>query len=112
MRRVLVAIAVVAILAPAPSAQLSPPDWIDKLEPALQLRVGSLASQSRVIVRASDPAAVGTVVSLIVQLGGVLGRALPIIGAQTAVLPNAALPALASNPLVGHISLDRVAAGA
>ena len=50
--------------------------------------------------------------ALIRQLGGTLGRPLPIIDGQAAEVPNSTLSILASSPYVLHLAYDRVAGGA
>src|SRR5262249_40050378 len=52
------------------------------------------------------------VTQLIQLLGGVLGRPLPLINGRAATVPNLSLIALANNPFVQHIALDRLIAGA
>lgn len=49
--------------------------------------------------------------ALIEQAGGIPGRPLPLINGRTAVVPNAALVALAAHPAVQHLALDRGIAG-
>src|SRR5207244_12792656 len=44
--------------------------------------------------------------------GGTAGRALPLLHARVADVPNAALLALAGNALVARVSVDRLIAGA
>src|SRR5436309_4028935 len=53
-----------------------------KLDPVLQRRTSILVGRSRVIVRARDAASLASAALFIQQLGGVLGRTLPIINAQ------------------------------
>ena len=89
-----------------------PPNWLPKLDLLLQQRASLLIGESRVIVRAVDAASSVLVASLIQLAGGTLGRSLPIIDGQVASVPNISLPALAGNPLVQHLSLDRVIVGA
>jgi len=89
-----------------------PPNWLPKLDLLLQQRASQLSGQSRVIVRAVDAASSVLVAPLIQLAGGTLGRSLPIIDGQVAIVPNISLPALAGNPLVQHLSLDRVIVGA
>src|SRR2546425_864375 len=59
-----------------------PPPALDKLDPLLQPRALSGTGTSRVIVRASTAATVGAVAALVQQVGGTLGRDLPILEAQ------------------------------
>jgi serine protease AprX len=78
-------------------------------------RVGRLAAEraaraggrSRVIVVAADGALL-TAATAVQSAGGLVKRALPSIGAYVADLPNPAIAALASNPSVRRIALDRV----
>jgi len=94
---------------PAPGAL--PVPRVDKLDPLLQIAVLKPLSRSRVIVRATSSLTVASLAPLIQQLGGVLGRPLPIIDAQVADLPNAALLALSASDAVQHIARDRAAVG-
>src|SRR4029453_1493813 len=64
---------------PTTVAQLSP--GLDKLDPLLQSVLFN-PSRSRIIVRATSSQTLGSLAPLIQQLGGVLGRQLPIIDAQ------------------------------
>ena len=89
-------------------ARAQPPGVFD---PLLRPRASLFFGQSRVVVVARDAASLGTVTQLIQLLGGVLGRSLPIINARAATLPNFALMALAYNPAVKHLSLDRRVSG-
>ena len=109
--RSLLPLLLVAVLAPATSAQLGLPDWRAKLDPVLEQRASLLTGRSRVVVRALDPAALGLVLPLVQQAGGTLGRALPIIDAQAVDLPNVALRTIASSGLVLRMSVDRPVAG-
>jgi serine protease AprX len=78
-----------------------------KLDRLVQQAAAQLLGSSPVIVRAASSTALPVVGSLIAQLGGTLGRPLPIIDAHAAVVPNAVLALLAGSPLVSRISLDR-----
>ena len=80
-------------------------------DPLLRPRASLFFGQSRVVVVARDAPALGIVTQLIQLLGGVLGRPLPIINARAATVPNFALMALAYNPAVKHLSLDRRVVG-
>jgi serine protease AprX len=82
-----------------------------KLDRLVQQAATQLLGSSPVIVRAANAAALPLVGGLIAQLGGALGRPLPIIDAHAAVVPNAVLALLGGSPLVGRISLDRRAFG-
>ena len=94
-------------LAQSPVANL--PDRFDKLDSILKARATLSTGQSRVIIRAA--AGRGPTSALVAQSGGSIGRSLGIIGGSVAVVPNAALRGLARNPLIDHISVDRLVAG-
>jgi serine protease AprX len=111
--RLFVVLILIAAFGPSASAQLvSPPGWFSKLDTLLQQRASLSTGQSRVIVRAVDARSLGSVITMIQQAGGTSGRQLPLVNGQVATVPNASLPMLASSPLVQHLSLDRVLAGA
>jgi subtilisin family serine protease len=92
---------------PAPPSTTATFPGIDKLDPLMQQAATDLSGQSRVIVRAADAASLPLVRTLIQQVGGSLGRQLPIIEAQVADVPNAVLPALAASAVISRIALDR-----
>ena len=110
VRTVLAAVllAFTAIPAADVSAQAT---WLSKLDPLLQARV-SLAGRSRVVLQAPAADAVASVLSLLPFAGGRLVRTLPIVNGAAIDIPNASLSLLAANPLVTHLSMDRVVAGA
>jgi serine protease AprX len=111
--RSLAPLVLVAVLVPSTSAQIgSPLDWRSKLDPILQQRASLLTGRSRVIVRAVDAGSLALVLPLIQQVGGSLGRALPIVDGQAVDVPHLALRIIASSPLVSRLSLDRLVAGA
>ena len=111
--RLLVALVLVAVLAPTTSAQFGLlSGWRSKLDPLLLPRATLLTGRSRVIVRVVDTASLGAILPVLQQVGATLGRALPILNSQVIELPNLALPLLAGNPLVQRLSLDRVVVGA
>jgi len=83
-----------------------------KLDPTLSGRVGSLSGHSNVIVTARDAASLSAATQAIQFAGGVLGRALPIINARAAVVPNASLAAIAGSAAVLHLAEDRLVVGA
>ena len=94
---------------PAPAgAALSP---LAKLDLPLQARHAT-AGRSRVIVQAGTLPVLSPVLALVPLLGGHVLRQLPIVNGAVLDLPNAALMALASNPLVARISHDRPIAAA
>ena len=82
-----------------------------KLDPLSRQRARLSGGWSRVIVQATDAAAASGLLKAIDRAGGRPGRALPLIDARLADLPNGALAALADNPLVARISLDRPVLG-
>jgi serine protease AprX len=83
-----------------------------KLDPLLQQRATLLTGTSRIIVTSAAGATTSAVASVILLAGGTPGRTLPIIDAQVAEVPNAALPLLAASSLISHLSLDRLVVGA
>ena len=82
-----------------------------KLDPQLRKRA-SLTGYSTVIVRATDKSALKAIRPLIKGTGGTFRRSLPGISSEVAVVPNAALHALAANPSVHSVALDRLVVGA
>ena len=87
-----------------------PPAVLAKVDPLL-LEQLALAGQSYVIVRAVSPTGATVAANLIQALGGTLGRALPILTAHAARLPNAAVLTLAADPVIQRIALDRLMLG-
>jgi serine protease AprX len=108
--RILTAVFVVLALGPAPSARLGAESQ-SKLDPLLQHKAG-LTGRSRVILRLTTPGALSTVSGTLPMLGGRSIKALPLISGLALDLPNAAISALAGNPQVARMSMDRVVAGA
>src|SRR5437868_11608800 len=92
---------------PASAQLLNLTDWRSKLDPVLQQRASLLTGQSRVIFRVSSASALAPVTALVGQLGGAIGRSLPIITGAAATIPNAVIAPLAMSPLVVHVSIDR-----
>jgi serine protease AprX len=82
-----------------------------KLDPQLRERA-SLPGYSTVIVRAKDQSALKAIRPLIQGTGGAFRRSLPGISSEVAVVPNAALLALAANASVHSVALDRLVVGA
>jgi serine protease AprX len=82
-----------------------------KFDALVQERASRASGFSTVIIRAADGPSVGVVNATIHAAGGRLRRSLPGIASQVAVVPNAALSALAAHPLIEHLSLDRPIAG-
>jgi len=81
-----------------------------KLGP-LARRAAIASGSSRVIVTAADTTHLPDVAAAIDRAGGARGRALPIIDAYVADMPNAALFGLSHNPHISHIALDRAIVG-
>ena len=81
-----------------------------KLDPLLQARQGA-PGRSRVIMRAG-PGGIPLVLALVPALGGRALRQLPLVGGVVLDLPNPALTALAANPHVVRLSMDRAIEGA
>jgi serine protease AprX len=104
VRFIFLALALVGAAAPA-SAQPR------KLGPLAE-RAARLASGfSPVIIQAANGGSLSDVRTAIQQNGGIAGRPLPIINAQAAYLPNAALNALSDHASVIRVSLDRSITG-
>src|SRR3954465_11510755 len=113
----LTAVAAHAQLAPATTTSLNetvsarpiPPNALD---PLLQNRLSNTKGRSRVIVGAFDAAGAANLAAVIRLAGGAPGRTLGIVSAVAADIPNASIPAIASNPIVRRMALDRLTAGA
>jgi len=98
-----------------PSASTSLPDSaavLSKLDPILQQRAAAGVGSSRVILRGIDSTPSNALADLIQQSGGIAGRRFGILRGRVGEVPNAALAALASNPYVAGISVDRLIVGA
>ena len=65
------------------------------------------SARSRVIVMANDAASASGAAAAIRRAGGAVKRSLPIINAHAAELPAAVVPALAANPAISRIAIDR-----
>ncbi|MEP6915340.1 MAG: S8 family peptidase [Acidobacteriota bacterium] len=78
------------------------------LDPTLQVRVRAPRGTSRVIIETVDGAPAD---ELIRVLDGRPGRRLALLGGQVAEIPNAALEALAGDPRVRSVRLDRPVRG-
>src|SRR5215207_3240621 len=78
-----------------------------KMGPLARQRSVLTTGWSRVIVRGSDSTPDADLQNAIAQAGGRVGRALSIINARVAEVPNSALAALANSSTVARISLDR-----
>jgi serine protease AprX len=101
----LVAALVSFVVAPA-AAQGS------KMGPLAKRAAQMSSGLSPILIEAADPGSLGQIASVVSQHGGAAGRLLPIINAQKALLPNAAIEALADNAAVGHVWLDRATTSA
>ena len=82
-----------------------------KMGPLAARRAGLALGSSRVIITAADTSQLPDVADAIDHAGGRRGRALPIIDAYVADMPNAALFGLSHNPHISHIALDRAIVG-
>ncbi len=107
-----VAIALVAFLPFQSAFSLrAEPNWPAKLDPLL-LKQGTGPGRSAVVLRVSTSAVLPDIASQVRAYGGRVGRSLPIINGVALDVPNAMLPALASNTAVERISADRPVGGA
>ena len=98
----------IAVLGPAARAQApTPSSHASKLGPIVKSRAARAKGWSHVIIRATHAASVGRVGNAIERVGGKLGRALPLSQSRVAYVPDAALTALAEDPEIEQISLDR-----
>ena len=79
-----------------------------KIGPLVSRRAANAVGRSRIIVEAVDAESLTSVGPLVEQAGGTTIRTLPLINARVVDLPNPALAALAENPRVKRLSLDRV----
>ena len=110
--RVVAAIFALAVLTPLQSTRLdAATSWLGKLDPLARQEVSTFG-RSRLVVRGISADAVASLLRSLPLLGGRLVRSLPLIDAVAIDLPNYSLPLLAANPLVAHVSLDRVVAAA
>ena len=108
LRYFLAALMMSAALTPVASAQAAAPAVkLTKLHPLLRKQASLAGGWSRVIVRAGDAKSLSKILALIQQTGGRSGRALPILKARVAYVPNAALTAIANSALVKDVLLDR-----
>jgi serine protease AprX len=114
----LTAAAAQAQLTPTTTSQTQPvasrPIPPNVLDPLLQSRLSSsnTKGRSRVIVGAYDAAGAVNLAGIIRLAGGVPGRNLGLVSAIAADIPNSAIAAIASNPIVRRMALDRLTAGA
>jgi subtilisin family serine protease len=105
----LLALALLAALGPVYLA--ARPDPAEKLDSVLKGNAKHRSGFSRVIVRIDPAHPKKEIAQLIRSLGGKLGRKLPSISSQVALVPNESLDDLVANPLVARVSLDRVVTG-
>jgi serine protease AprX len=96
-------------LASSASAQ---PGLLKKLDPQGQKRAALTTGRSRMIISASDGTSIADLATSVAWAGGQVKRALPVVNGVAVDVPNVSLYDLAANPLVGHISLDRLVVGA
>jgi subtilisin family serine protease len=102
----------IAALAPvtlAEAAERAP--FRSKLGPVLRARAARAAGWSRIIFRASDGPSLAKMAVLVHAAGGRLGRSLPLIQGRVALVPNAALAALADSAFAEQVVLDRPVKG-
>jgi serine protease AprX len=90
----------------------SDPPGGQKMDQPLRDKAAKAVGRSRVIVRGVDGVSSDQLDNIVRGLGGASRRALRLIGARGADLPDAALSALASDSRIAHIWLDRVTTGA
>jgi serine protease AprX len=88
------------------------PGLINKLDPPGRKRATLPTGRSRVIISAPDATSLLYLAPFVQGSGGRLKRSLPLVNGVAVDLPNAALSALAANPLVSHIAIDRLVVGA
>jgi serine protease AprX len=103
-----VSAALLGIFATAASSFAEPGS---KMGPLASRRAAIAVGSSRVIITAADATELPDVAAAIDHAGGTRGRALPIIDAYVADMPNAALFGLSHNPHISHIALDRAIVG-
>ena len=108
----LAVLAVLAALTPVESTHVAAfTDASSKLDAVLNARANLPTGQSRVIIRSAAGVPLPRIAALAQFTGAQLGRSLAGVNGYVAVVPNARLRALASNPLVARISLDREIVG-
>jgi subtilisin family serine protease len=91
----------------AATSSAEPPDR--RVSALLAKRAGQ-KGVSRVIIMAGDAASLPAALDAVKRGGGKIKRLLPLIDAQVAELPNAAIRAIAANPAVAAVALDRTIA--
>jgi serine protease AprX len=85
---------------------------LEKLDRPLRDKAAKALGRSRVIVRGVSGVSNDELATIVRGLGGNNRRALRLIGAGAADLPDGALAALASDPRVAQVSEDRLIVGA
>jgi subtilisin family serine protease len=98
-------------VASASQVEAQPTAQLRKIGPQLKRAASAPGGWSRAIVRAVDRESLAELNRRIPELGGTLGRPLPIINARAAFIPNRIIPLLAANPRVASLSADRVVVG-
>src|SRR5579872_351541 len=110
--RTLAALLLIAAIGPSRETDVkASSNWSAKLDSVLQQHT-SAAGRSRIVIRAASAEALGSTERLAQQLGGRIVRRLPVGRSLALEVPNDALPALATSPLVDRVSTDRMVAGA
>jgi serine protease AprX len=94
------------------SSATAQPGLLSKLDPLGRKRASLSAGRSRVIISAPDATSLSFLTPFVQGSGGRLKRSLPLVNGVAVDVPNAALSALAANPLVSHIAIDRLVVGA
>jgi serine protease AprX len=103
---------VLATTGPSGLAMMSQdPSALQKLDKALRGKATNPHGRTPIIVRGVSGVSTDELAQIIGPAGG-NGRALKLIGARTALLPDAALAGLAHNPRIAQVSEDRPIAGA
>jgi serine protease AprX len=82
-----------------------------KIGPLAAGRAARADGASRVIISVADATNLPDVAAAVERAGGTHRRALPIVDAFVADVPNPALFGLANNPAISHIALDRPVVG-
>jgi serine protease AprX len=101
-------VVILAVCASALDANAKPKSKLDR---ALERRAAQASGRSRIIVRFVDNAPSAAVESLLKRLGGSSRRALRAINGHAGELPDGALAALESSPLIAGVSVDRPVMG-
>jgi len=111
LARLVTILAIVTAAGPRASAQLNLFNGLSKRDPVLQ-RHASQAGRSRIILRVSNPGLLSLLTPVVQLAGGSILGSLPLVDSLVVDVPNAALAGLGNNPLVAHISTDRLVVGA